>query len=277
MTTLYEKAKRCLEEQYHQNYEIVKESAFHRAYVNEKIRHSLQVSGAGNGILRNEAYFQGRSAEFLDIAQTAIVLHDIFRFSEVRRWFLTGEKSDHGVEGAAMLKKMPLFNDIRITLPVKHHGHMIERFYEDEEYLAIDDPKLREDVEHIIFAVRDADKIANWQILTNEFEAMRQVWLPHPDDFSADQGVISEKIWESFEKEEVVPLQYKQTNADELISVICWLFDMNYKYAVTYCYRLNLFNKFFKLFDILGIDQKKSEQVREIVRNYVAKKFLLQI
>lgn len=277
MSTLYQKAKNYLKEQYLENFEIVKSSDFHRAYVNEKIRHSLQVSGAGNGILRNEKYFMNRSEEFIDIAKTAIVLHDIFRFTEVRRWFETGQKSDHGVEGAAMLKNQPPFNDIRITLSIKHHGHLIEDFYRDEEFLSLADSDLKQDIEHIHFAVRDADKIANWQILTNEFEAMRPVWLPHPEDFSARQSQFTPQAWESFTQSNLVAKKDINTNADTLLSVLSWLFDINYHYAVTYCQRLDLFNKFYNLFEKIGVDSDKRQIIKEITENYLQSKFGLKL
>ncbi len=273
MYELYKQAKELLWQEYKKNFQIVKDSDFHRAYVNEKIRHSLQVSGAGNGILRHEAFFQNRSAEFLDICRCAVILHDIFRFNEVRRWFLSNEKSDHGVEGADMLKHLPPFDDIRITLPVKHHGHLVEKFYQDEEYIALKDPALKRDIEHIHFAVRDADKIANWQILTGEFEAMRPVWLPYPQDMSSAQSKITPEAWASFLDRETVPLKFILTNADMLLSILSWLFDVNYSYSVFYCRRLNLFNKFYKLFEIIGVDKDKCEQIKNTVREYLADRF----
>jgi len=273
MYKLYNQAKELLEQEYNKNFQIVKESDFHRAYINEKIRHSLQVSGAGNGILRHEAYFQNRSEEFLDICRSAIVLHDIFRFSEVSRWFLSGELSDHGVEGATMLKNLPPFDDIRITLAIKHHGHLVERFYQDEEYIALKDPALKRDIEHIHFAVRDADKIANWQILTGEFEAMRPVWLPYPQDMSSAQSRITPEAWESFINKNPVPREFKMTNADMLLSVLSWLFDVNYAYSIFYCRRLNLFNKYFKLFEIIGVDKEKCAQIKNTVCEYLAGRF----
>ena len=100
---LYEKAKNLLFDEYNANYKIVKNSDYHRGYMDEKIKHSLQVAGAGNGILRNEAYFQNRTPEFVEIAKTAILLHDIFRFREIKILYETGQKLDHGIKGAEML------------------------------------------------------------------------------------------------------------------------------------------------------------------------------
>ena len=197
--SLYESAGNLLKTEYEANKTAkILSNSFYTAYVEEKWRHSWQVAGAGNLILKNEPYFQGREAAFLEIAKTAVLLHDVFRFREARLKAEENKEVDHGVCGAAFLKTLPDFNNILITLPIKHHGHMIEVLYEDEEYQALPEGQLKDDVRHIAFLVRDADKIANWQILTNEFEQMRLVWLPFPDDFSQAQAEIVPKLWSNF-------------------------------------------------------------------------------
>ena len=276
---LYQKAKELLYEEYHKNFEIVKESPYHRRYVDEKIRHSLQVSGAGNGILKHEGYFQNRSEEFIDIAKTAILLHDIFRFNEVRILYETGNRIDHGAMGAEFLKQFPEFNNVLITLPIKHHGHMIEALYEDEEYQSITDDKLKQDVLHIAFAVRDADKIANWQIVTNEFDFVKKVWLPFPEDDSEKQGILPPESWVYFSKQEVIPhgVVKTQTNAGELLSTLCWLFDMNYRYSVYYCNRLNLFTRFFRLLEQIKVIPEEINNIRAVVKTFCKQKFGIEI
>lgn len=82
MLTLYQKAKNLLFEEYNTNYKIVQSSNYHRGYMDEKIKHSLQVAGAGNGILRNEAYFQNRTPEFVEIAGTAYFCMIFFVFGK---------------------------------------------------------------------------------------------------------------------------------------------------------------------------------------------------
>lgn len=270
---LYQKAKTLLHTEYERNFEIVKESHYHKSFVNEKIRHSLQVAGAGNGILRNEAYFQNKSAEFIEIAKTAILLHDIFRFNEIRILFQENRKVDHGVEGAKFLSQMPDFNNPLIVFPVKHHGHMIEAFYKDEAYSCLEDKELKDQIEHIIFAVRDADKIANWQILTNEYENMRLVWLPNPADRTASQGIITEAVWNSFINKEVVPNAYIKTNADCVLSVLAWLFDINYKYSVEYSLRLKLFDGFVKIAQDLQIEPEKIDIIFKLINSYIKERF----
>lgn len=273
MSELYTKAKQLLYAEYHKNLAAVNGDNYSQLYMNEKIKHSLQVAGAGNGILKNEPCFQNRSAAFLEVAKTAILLHDIFRFQEIKIRHETGQRVDHGVEGAVFLQSLSDFNQPLITLPVKHHGHMIEEFYQDPEYQNIPDKTLRQDIEQILFAVRDADKIANWYLMNNEFDFVKNVWLPYPDNTSKEQGIISDDIWNIFANHGIVRNGMTKTNAEELISAYCWLFDINYLSSIRYCHRLNLFNKFLNLFEFLQVPANKINSIKNIVADYIQKRF----
>lgn len=269
---LYEKAKKLLVAEYHQNFEAVRGSLFHETYMNEKIRHSFQVSGAGNGILAHEPYFAAKSNQFIDVARTAVLLHDIYRFREVRLLFETGQKIRHDILGAEFLEKTADFNDLLIWLPIKYHGQMIERFYEDATYLSQDE-KTQDELKHIAFAVRDADKIANWYLLAHAWEPIKSVWLKHPDDFSAAQTKINDVLWAYFARAEVAPNNLRDTNAEVLISVLCWLFDMNYTYSICFCKYHDLFGGLCDILRKMGVDEAKIAQVYHVMKNYVADKF----
>ncbi len=273
---LYEKAKKLLEKEFNENFKVVAGSLFHEAYMNEKFRHSLQVSGAGNGILAHEAYFQDKSKEFVDVCKTAILLHDIFRFREIRGWFETGQKIDHGEKGAEFLAQTVDFNDVLITLPIKHHGHMIENLYEDEEYKKLDN-QTKKDVEKICFAVRDADKIANWNLLRNELDEVKEVWFPHFDDFSQAQSQINGELWSFFENRKVAPNNLPKTNAEIVISTICWIFDINYLYSILYCQKLDLFKGMCEVLKTFEVDEKKIKTVYQVMTDYVLKRFNVRI
>ena len=97
---------------------------------------------------------------------------------------------------------------------------MIEALYDDAVYQNLDE-KTKDEVKHIIFAVRDADKIANWNLLKNEWEKFESIWLANPDDFSLAQAKISRWLWKYFIRQEVSPNRFRKTNADTMISVIC--------------------------------------------------------
>ncbi len=271
--TLYQKAKELLYAEYNRNFAMIKDEPFYAGFATEKWRHSWQVSGAGNGILQNEPYFAARSADFIDIAKTAILLHDIFRFSEIAIYAQTKQRIDHSLEGGKFLQNTADFNDVRIVLPVKHHGHMPKDFYEDTVYLAIKDENLKRDIEHIWFAVRDADKIANWNLLASDFDYLKQFWLSHADDTSPEQAQISAEVWQAFANEQLISRAILKTNTDELLGNFSWLFDMNYSYCITYCNKLNLFAKFKEMFTKLNIDEAVVLQIMQTAKKYVDKKF----
>lgn len=273
---LYDKAKILVRKEYEDAFEIVKESFYHRSFANWKIKHTFQVSGAGNGILAHEPYFQNRSDEFIDICRTAILLHDVYRFREVTGWFQDDTKIDHSLMGAKLLSQTKDFNDILITLPIKHHGHMIEKLYEDEAYQTLNDD-LKDKAKHISFAVRDADKIANWYSVNNEWEKAKEVWFQFPSDFSLAQAEINDELWSYFLRKQISPNYLCKTNADAAISTICWLFDMNYRYSLLYCKKFDLFERFCTVLKKLRVDETKIETVRKTMKNYVSEKFQIEI
>ena len=273
---LYAKAKKFLFKEYHENFKAVEGSPYHELYMNEKIRHSLQVSGAGNAIVEQEPYFEGQTDEFIDIARTSILLHDIYRFREIRLLFETGQRPDHGIMGAELLSQTPDFSNILIYLPIKHHGHMIECLYEDPEYLAQDE-KMQDKIKHIAFAVRDADKIANWHLLSHEWESIKEVWLKYPNDFSPAQAKISDELWAYFERTEVAPNSLAKTNADALVSILCWLFDINYRCSISFCKYHDLFNGLCRILKRMGVSDAKIAQIFQIMKDYTQSKFNISI
>ena len=269
---LYEQAKKFLMKEYESNFRFVQSSRYYTIYINEKIKHSFQVSGVGNGILMHEAYFKDKNRDFTDIARTAILLHDIYRFREIRGLFEANKHLDHSVCGAQFLKETKDFNNILITLPIKHHGHMIEALYEDEEYQK-QDIATQEDVKNISFAVRDADKIANWHFLCHEWDAIKDVWMEYPDDLSAKQGVINDKLWQFFIERKVGPRTLQITNGDRLMLLICWLFDINYAYSIDYSIKLDCFNGLCDLLRKVKVPEERICTVKHIIKDHVFEKF----
>lgn len=273
---LYEKARALLKSEYETHRARASNTKL-LMFLNEKWRHSLQVAGAGNLILKNEPYFQGRDGKFLEKAKIAVLLHDVFRFEEYDLRYKKGQLVDHGASAAEMLQNIPEFNDILITLPIKHHGHMIEDFYADDKYQTLSENTLKEDVCHIVFLVRDADKIANWQILVHENTSMRPIWYPFAEDSSEKQAEIPLKLWEDFKNHKVSKGVYRETNAAMLMATLCWIFDMNYQSSVLFCKNLDLFNGFFQLLEYVKIQPQKILQIKSIVQTYVKERFELEI
>ncbi len=269
MGLLYSKAKALLLKEYKEAFEQVKTNSYYKGFIDEKYVHSLQVMGAGNGILLHEAFFQDKTPEFMEICRVAVLLHDIYRFREYTKLCLTGERSDHGVQGAEFLKQFEEFNHLYITLPIKHHGHIIEDLYNDPEYQNLDE-KTQDIVKHICFAIRDADKIANWYPLFVSDERF-EFWFAGKDKPNSEK--ITDAVWDFFINKKIVVRKFSKTTADSAITTFAWLFDINYPYSIFYCKRLKIFKKMPDILRKLHIDESYIKTFSKTVEEYVHEKF----
>ncbi len=267
-------ARKLLLDEYYGNREIVAVSPHYAAYADEKYRHSLQVLGAGNFIIRHEPWFAGRGEEFVDLAKTAVLLHDIARFDEIRERFL-GAKGpfDHSVAGGEKLRQIPLYGDVRITLPIKHHGHLIGDFYKDEEYCAIADPVLKEEVEKILFLIRDADKIANFNLMMYDQKMLVPLFVPYPEEVSDKRRRISAGVLEDFWRHQPVDRRKIRTRADEMLGYVSWIYDLNYGSSAAFCLRLNLVDMMFDVLQRFHDDSGLNGKMRRETGDFVRERF----
>lgn len=231
-------ALKCLKNQYDENSNIQFKNAMHFTWYHKKWRHSMQVFGAGNMLVRHIDWLKNKPAEYVEMVRTAVLLHDVFRFKEITLLVEENKKIDHGVEGAKFLKNIPLFSDVRIWLPIYHHGHLIEALYDDEQYKNLPE-NLRREVELICFVIRDADKIANLRMLAYEPD-MRPLFLS-----SGTGDVLHDYHISDFAKEDAFAGKTVRrtpdcTIADRLLGYLSWFNDINYRYSVDFCLKLKV-------------------------------------
>lgn len=249
-------AKYLLKKTYLPAQEKLSTSRNWQMFAEEKYIHSLQVLGAGNYILQHEDFFLNKSPEFIDLAKTVLILHDIARFEEIVLRSQNIYNYDHGVEGAKMLERVPLFNNILITLPIKHHGHMIEDFYNDNVFKNIDDPEQKEDVMNLIFLVRDADKIANFNQLCNpHFHEWHKYFFPEKDT----SPQITPVVKDAFMQETIVPRPDIKTRADRMLSLLSWFYDINYNASLEFCRKLKIDTVMINIFKSMMHDNVDDE------------------
>lgn len=247
----YQKEIGLLRRYYEETSSHVSDSGWCRVFTEEKMQHSLQVIGAGNYIMKHEAVFHNRSPEFIRCAVLGYLLHDIGRFPEIKEIY-DYEKAgnvfskrnsllDHGERGAEILSKMPEYNDPRIVIPVRHHGHMIEKFYADEQYQSIKDEKLRREIEEIIFLARDADKIANFYLMTSPHALEKyHDLLFHVSDDAYCYGEISPGLIEYMREYRVIDHKDIHTLADDFMGYVSWIFDLNFQTSIEFVKRHNI-------------------------------------
>lgn len=267
-------ARKFLLEEYCRNREIAAASPYYALYTDEKYRHSLQVLGAGNFIIRHEPWFADKKKDFIELAKTAVLLHDIARFDEIRQRFLgVQDKLDHSIMGWEMLRTMPAYDDVRITLPIKHHGHLIGDFYADEDVGAVGDPVLKKQVEKILFLIRDADKIANFNLMMYDETMLMPLFVSFIDQVKDQRQQISDGVLEDFWQHQPIDRRKIRTQADEMLGYIGWIFDLNYYSSVVFCKRLKLVDMMFDTLMRFHTDKALNEKMRGEISAFIQKRF----
>ncbi len=240
-----------------------------KAYAEEKHRHSMQVMGAGNYLIKRIEWLSNKSADFIELVKTAVFLHDICRFREITLLFQGSKNFDHGVQGGEFLRTIPLFNDIRIWLPIRHHGHLIESLYEDADYQNIADKILQEEVKQICFIIRDADKIANLHMFASE-SAQWPLFLGKNTYEPQVDGRISDIIKQNAFKDITVPRLADASVADRIVSLLSWYTDINYQSAIDFCHVLGVTEKMLQIFAEHCIDDDFKAQYSAYITNFIA-------
>ena len=265
---MLQKAWQLLELQFNECFDIVKNDDFYRGYALEKQRHSKQVAGAGNYIIPKIEWLKNKPAEYIEMVRTAVLLHDVCRFTEIAFAYTGKGKYDHGVGASELLKHTPLFSDIRIWLPIKHHGHRIEDLYNDVVYRKIADKNLQKEVELICFIIRDADKIANFNMLIHEANIL-PLFLGKSCGDKFKDGQISQIVKDNAFKFDTTPRFAGATQGDHITSYLSWFFDINYQSSIDYCQRLNIVSGLLDLFEKYCNDSDFKRSYSEFVLQYL--------
>ena len=253
-----EKAKIILDEEYQKQKALADDAGL--ILIEEKIVHSYQVLGAGNMILRNEEVYKKCSKKERDLLQSAVLLHDLGRFQEG-----VTPNIDHGIHGANLLKEFDDFKLDKVYLAVKHHGHMIEALYDDDEYKVLSDAE-KEEVKKYIFLVRDADKIANFYLLIRNFQKMDDLFF-HPGRFD---GTIkaSDYVHKTYMEHKSINKKDVMNVTDQTLMVMACVYDLNYKASFRFLDKMNIMGV---LFDFCAkyFDEEYFETYKREILNFI--------
>jgi len=223
---MLEKETKILKDKYEETLRLVKGDDFGEAMTKWKLKHSMQVKDVGELLIKSENFEQNWPADKLLNARIAVLLHDIGRFEE--SGLLSGGVEhkfiDHSLLGADFLRKIPEYNLPEIIIPIKHHGHMIEELYEDEEYRNLD-AQTQQNVRDIIFLVRDADKLANLRAIIEEDDQSRKLFV----EKGTKDKHISKEVLADFRNKKPIKRCKIKTLADRMVNIIAFIFDINYK------------------------------------------------
>lgn len=197
-----------------------------------KFAHSWRVLQNGRAVIEADISELNGLPELRRQCEQALLLHDIGRFEEIvtvykdkamQAW---GKKHDHGALGALILAENPAYNDAKIVLAVRHHGHMIKDFYQDEEYQALP-PAERERAELVVKLVRDADKLDLYRLQREEDSIENDPFFCSlPEELK--YAPISPAVWEQFSAGRTICHKDIRSLSDRILGCISWRFDFNY-------------------------------------------------
>ncbi len=253
-------AKCLLEEIYSSCTKEVQDSVDHVLNLKYKQRHSFQVLGVANFLIKHEKYFQQKDSEFIELAKSAVLLHDIGRAKEILLNYNKCNNLDHGILGYQELINNSVFSDIRIVLPIKHHGHLREKIYSDNEFQNIDDQKLKEEVEAIFWLIRDADKNANMNMhmLKNRFlnDNLRFKFI------EKQNLPISSKVFSAFKNYEIIDSNNVESLQDRLLQIIAFKFELYYLSSHQFLFKNNIENKLWDILEQYCLDKNEFSQLK---------------
>lgn len=253
-------AKKILLAAFEKNSELIT-ADFQKDFMEEKIKHSYQVLGMGNLLLKHEACFEILSKEDKDYLQAVVLLHDVGRFEEIIKK-KSGERFDHGVRGAQILEENDLFNAPDCVLPIRHHGHLIDYLYNDEDFKRLPET-MRQRVRLVSFLVRDADKLANFYMLAKNFKEIEDVFFAAYCFKEPHSQKISAEVWADFMAHKSVRREYACNFADMALFFVAWVYDLNFKTSFEVLEKLRImeklifwFSKFWAEEDVCLIEQE---------------------
>ncbi len=225
-------------------YEQVKNDKNCLLFLTQKYRHSIQVLQIGEEIAQKDKLLSQEGPDFLALGKKALLFHDVGRFAETAHLFEQGafknndfwfsRKYDHGVLSYNMMKNENEFNDIRILAALKHHGHMMDVFYGDDEFAHISDPEIHRQMMQILKWVRDADKLSNFYIQKYENNLKLEPFFLTMSD-QVRQAPISDAVWAQFDAGQVILTSTIKSYCDRLICFLSWIFDLNYRASYQIC------------------------------------------
>lgn len=236
--------------------EYVKKYNLEDMHVKYKYNHSIRVEKICEALAKSLNF----NDEDTYIMKTIGLLHDIGRFEQYK---LTGGYSDaefdHGAYGAMILFKEgliekfdvdPKYYDIMEFAIINHNKYAIEEVNDDRKML-------------FARVLRDADKL-------DKFDAYTYLKAYNITDIDDE---VTNEVTIQFKKFELINRKIRRTKADLLISIIAFIFDINFKESFDIIYeqkyldklynQINNRERFKEYFDIA--ECYVEEQVKELV------------
>ena len=222
-----------------------------------KQKHSIRVMEISKEIAQGLRL----TLEEIDIATLIGLLHDIARFEQYTQYhtFKDAQSIDHGDLGVEILNK-----DIRKYIETDKYDETIKLAVKNHNKYKIQEG-LTQKQELFAKIIRDAEKI---DIL---YESAEMFWKGRESEI--EEATISEEVFEQISKNTQVKVETRKTPIDDVVSVIAFIFDINFKVSFEILKKENYINRILDRYDIKNIETKrKVENIRDIANQYIERK-----
>ena len=223
-------------------------------HIKAKQQHSLRVMEISKKIAEGLRL----SREEIELATIIGLLHDIARFEQYTIYgtFKDIESIDHGDFGAQILEK-----DIRNYIETKEYDEIIIKAVKNHNKFEIEEGLTEK---KLLFAkiIRDADKI---DIL---YQSVVRFWAGTEQE--VENSLISEDVIEAVKNLSQVKRRKGQTPLDNIISVIAFIFDLNFKSSFQILKEEDYINKTLNRYNFKNENTKQQiEKIREVANRYI--------
>lgn len=227
--------------------------------IKRKQQHSLRVMELSKEI----ATRIGLEKEEIELATLIGLLHDIARFEQYTQYKTLKdiESFDHGDYGVKILYEEGL---IKKYIETNEYDEIIKKAIKNHNKLKIEEG-LNE--KEMIFAklIRDADKI---DIL---YESTKIFWIGEENNINETK--ITEKYWKQVLEKQLIKREkgVNITGLDSILSVIVFIFDINFKESFQILEEENYINQIIDRFDT-KYEKEKMKELKKIANEYIKEK-----
>lgn len=224
--------------------------------IQNKQKHSLRVMEISNKI----AKALNLSEDDIELATLIGLLHDIGRFEQFTQYhtFKDAFSLDHGDYGEQILQK-----DMRNYIDTDEYDDIIKIAVRNHNKYGIEEGLTER---QLLFAklIKDADKI---DIL---YESSSIFWKDRED--IVNKSIASKSTIEQFKQEKLVKKDKTKTPEpiDDILTVMAFIFDINYKPSLEIIRNEDYINKIVNRYNFIDEATKNSvEEARNIANNYI--------
>lgn len=265
------KERALLQRAFEESYAKTKDNEFCEQTALSKLKHSFQVLGMGNYLLRHEPLFENKATDYIADCKAVCLLHDIGRFRELE--FLFNDMNshhNHALYSYQVLKKEG-YTNLRILLPIKHHTYDISLLETDDEFINISDSKFKTEIVEIYKLIKDADKLANLYIAKTRGRIFHDLLSKKILKRPLEQNV-SENVWSSFSRYELVKTADVECLNDRMLQLIAFIFDFNFKSSFQLVTFHGLIDYLLNILAGHNLDQERQHNIENMVKTYIAER-----